>query len=359
MPAKIIAVILCCLLALSSCRNKEKHPAITGAPATGNVKIKIPNDWIDRIYKYNNSDDNNDAGDKILADFAHFIAPDTLTGSSGNNIHGTFNPIFVNLDEEPGEELICLCSYIPETDMVMAVFKKTGTDWYLIYTEHFNTFYNQPDLYIANNNARNKTFYHRSMSVRGSGIYSDSYIFYKLIKNKVYRCLELVNEAHISGWGLYLNQSAETKFRFNSIGYDGLDVTFDYEFYTCGIYSDSATEHMEDEYNTTLVKEKTEVYYKWNDTSYTYEPENNQDSSALTPLKIASISTLGDDSLFIQAFGYELHHILTDSPLVKKNIVRQYLAIADTQNHVTNPNGALEEKADIGGMKFYGPKTGK
>lgn len=266
--------------------------------------------------------------------------------------------MFVNLDSDPLEEMIGLFGW-SENDPTLAVFKKIDDSWYLIYYEPFYMFYNSPELQVANIFSANKTFYIRWLNERGSGIYSDSYHFYKLINSKVYHCLELIHEARISGWGLYLNQTVEMNFKFNCATADELWVTYNYNFFPGAVYeNDAPWERHED---ISLVKGDNDgVNYQWDTHSFTYRPQFYTFSKGnLTEQKISCFGSFGNDTLFVKAFDYEIKQTLDKGTEEQKKLLKKYLDIVSKGQKATSPTGELEEKGQVGKLKFYGTKKKK
>lgn len=288
-----------------------------------NVKIKVPTEWIEKLRNYDFKQNNK----VLLEDFEGFIAPDSLVGSKeySHLEGGILNPMFVDLDSDSEQELIGLFGW-NENEPTLAVFKKMNESWYLLYTEPFYMFYKSPELQVANNFSKNKTFFIRWLYERGSGVYRDSYHFYKLIDNKVYHCLELTNKAHIFGWGLLMNQDVEMNFNFNCSSSDDLWVTYDYNFTPCSVFK------KDDPYDghpdIPFVKGNNSVGYNWDPTTYTYRPDfANHLEDYLNEDKIACFREFGNDTLFVKAFDYELKQTLTNGTSKQKKYLKAYLDI--------------------------------
>jgi hypothetical protein len=319
------------------------------------TRIKIPAGWIAQVASYSYDGTNRE---QLLHEFESFIRPDSIhTQREYAHDYGIFNPLFVNLDEDQQNELIVILGW-SEDEPTMAVFKNIDRTWYLVYMEPFNIFYRSPELTIANTYSKNKTFYIRWLYDRGSGVYRDAYHFYKLIDNRVYHCLELINDAHIGGWGLYLNQSVSLDFDFGGEGVDAISAMYDYSFFPGAVdRNDPAWTSDEEMY---FVSGHEQVSYLWDDTSYTYKPVfNDYDSGLLTMDKLSCFGAFGNDSLFVEAFDYEIGKTLETGNEMQKKLLKQYLGLVAEYGHAEAPSGKLEEKTEIGGLKFYGPKEEK
>lgn len=201
---------------------------------------KIPDNWIEkaRSFSYKKTESPLVTGiyvrkeDSILlADFDRIIKPDTIgKDTSESGLRTTFNIMAADLDGDQNNELICLMGW-HQYSPSLCVFKQVDNSWYLVYKEEIDTFYGVPTVYVANNYSKNKAFYLRRVYDHGSGIYEDGYSFYKLEDNRVYKCLDIINDAHIDGWGLFMNQSVKSTFEFRADADDELFVTYSYNFF--------------------------------------------------------------------------------------------------------------------------------
>jgi hypothetical protein len=319
------------------------------------LKIKVPTEWINKLRNYNYKQNNL----TLLTEFEGFIKPDSLAGSKelSHEDGGILNPMFVNLDNDLNDELIGLFGW-SEEEPTLAVFKMIGQDWYLLYLESFYMFYNSPELQVANTFSANKTFYIRWLYERGSGIYADGYHFYKLINNKVYPCLQLINDAHILGWGLYLNQEIKMSFKFNCSNDDELWVTYNFNFFP-GVVSESDSpwdSHQE----ISFVKGENGLSYRWDTTTFTYQPQfYTYDRENLSELKISCFGAFGNDTLFVRAFDYEINQTLETGTAEQKKLLQKYLDIVKAKGHAVSPTGEMEEKGQVGKLKFFGTKKEK
>jgi hypothetical protein len=304
-----------------------------------NEKIKIPTEWIENLHHFNYTQSNT----SLLKDFESFIFPDTLTGSKGysHDHGGLLNPMFIDLDHDQSEELIGLFGW-SENDPMMAVFKLVDTTWYLIYTEPFDMFYTSPELQVVNNFSENKVFYIRWLYERGSGIYADTYHFYKLINNHVYHCLEIINKAHISGWGLKLNQSIETKFAFNCATRDEVWVTYNYSFFPGPVFDQDMSWKGHPEIS--FVKDENGINYVWDSLSYSYKPEFYDRTASLSEEKILCMGIFGNDSLFVKAFDYEIKQTLENGTKEQKKQLTSYLNRVKADQMAAPATDALKEK---------------
>lgn len=346
----ILVIGICCLQCSTPIKTK---PKIAGA--------KVPAEWIERVRKYDYKQDNL----PLLKDFEQFIKPDTLDCASesphlGKGIiepgpAGTFTPLFVNLDEEPGEELIGFLRYA-RCEPMLFVFKMIDNSWYLLYHESIFVHNEESELLVANNPSANKTFYLRALQDRGSGIYRNSYRFYKLIDNKVRPCLELTNQASIYGWGLYLNQEVDLALQFPSTREDAIEASYRYSFFPGAVYDHDVSWASHPEIS--FVKGEGSAYYKWNASTSTYQLEtySHDGPDALNKAKIATFGNFGNDSLFVRAFAYEIGETLREGPPETKRLLTSYLTSVKHKQMPIVPSGELEEKHVENETEFYGLK---
>lgn len=320
-----------------------------------NVNIKIPSNWIEKVRHYNYNQDNA----ALLKEFENIAKPLFVTDGqeqTDKEREGILNPMFTNLDGESENELICLMGWSEEYPSI-GVFKEIQGDWYLLYLEPFYMFYAMPEFAVTNNYSKNKTFYLRRMNEHGSGVYSDSYSFYKLINNKVYKGLDLINEARIEGWGLFMNQDVKMKFSFNGGNADEIWVWYAYNFFAGAVNEGDCSWCSNN--GITMVKDEHGMNYRWDSLRMAYTPEisANQDPAELTLQKIACFGNFGNDSLFVHAFHFELDQTLKNGTVQQKKILKQYLALVKKNGHATTDE--MEETMETGGTKFYRPKREK
>ncbi len=293
------------------------------------IHIKIPAEWIDKLRRFEYTG----KPDRLLQEFDSLIRPDSLVNPHTEHVDTAYGRVcsamFVDLDGEPGEELICLLGWDVGCPS-LCVFKEREGNWYLIYLEKIETFYGAPTLYVANCRSKNKTFYLRRNYTHGSGVYADGFSFYKLINDKVYPCLDLVNRAEIVAWGLYLNQNVKLNFEFSDYD-DEILANYTYNFYP-GQMKDSDCSYCMNE-DVPLVRGESSANYIWNTKSMTYELDSLSD---LTAEKIACFYGFGKDSLFIRAFSREIDQTLKTGTPQQKMILKEYLGLVKKDSSGTH-----------------------
>jgi len=300
LTAEIILLVLF-LISFPSCR-KENTISYT----------RVPDKWIEELKKYDYSKKQNP---DILDMYGKLISPDTLIGTKAHIDNGFVNCIQVDLDGDNVPEIIGLFGWDLEYPE-LAVFKQINNTWYLLYRETFHMFYKQPELVVANNFSKNKVFYIRWLHERGSGVYCDAYHFYKLIDNKVYPCLEIVNKASIMGWGLTLNQDVSSKIEFNSTDSDLIAVQYKYNFFPGAV--DDNDKEWDSHEDVSLVKGENYIDYYWDKKEHRYLAEKQDWDDGLTVDKIRCFEEMGNDSLFVKAFNPEIQKNLKEGSKLQK-----------------------------------------
>jgi hypothetical protein len=364
---RIFTVILLLLLFFLGCghRNNSTPPGKNVYRDTNrhndyNVRIAIPSAWIEKVRHF---DYKQSSAKLLLHEFEKLTKPDSLFIPTYNDDEkgvdkkktGLLNPMFVNLDQDNGNELICLMGWSGEYPS-MAVFKNIGGNWYLLYLEEFYMFYSGPELYTTNSFSANKTFYLRRVNERGSGIYSDSYSFYKLINNRVYHCLELVNEARIYGWGLYINQEVSSSFKFNCDNADEIWVNYKYNFFPGAVNVGDCSWCSNPDIS--LIKGDGGVNYAWDNQMKKYKADispNQTDPDDLTAKQIACLGNFGNDTLFADAFHERINNLIKTSTPQQKTTLKRYLAMIKKEKVVITQK--FKKTTQTGGTTFYAPDT--
>lgn len=327
------------------------------------LQVEIPNDWVELLrnqeYRHDSS--------RILKNIYHILSPrydsaaffntneslpkDSLTNKENNyssiEIKVFSSIIFVNLDEDKEEEMLGLFGESMESTK-LGVFNQIDGKWFIIFAEDVETFYVGPELGIANTPSQCKPFYVRQLYTRGSGIYGDGYHFYKLIKGIVYPCLQIVNESHIYGWGMPLNQTVNTHFQSDAIGSDDIWVTYRYRFFPGALdKGDFAWEGHDD----IIFAESNDegVTYAWDSLSHTYKPNEY----GLSAEKLECLNSLGNSELFIVAFAKELEELKQKGSRRQRVYLRKFLKEVEQMKTRKFAPNMIEEAGEIDGVRFY------
>lgn len=315
-----------------------------------NIRVRIPDSWVEKVRTL----DYWHPSTELIIELEKTVYPDSVFNYD-SDMKGFLNPMFVNLDEDADEEMIALYGW-SESSPVMLVFDRYNDEWFLIYQEPYYMWYAKPVLNVANSFGPNKTFYFRWLNDRGSGIYSDSYHFYKLINGVVYHSLGLVNESHLYGWGKFLNQKISMSFSFNGIMGDEIWVSYNYSYFAGPVLNGDVS--WDSHTDIPFAQKEVGVNFKWNGYTDMYEPEFYEyDSTGLNAEKLACLQELCNDTLFVKAFQYEINQTLQEGTDQQKKLLKQYLERVEKMGNATAPDGELEQKGETeSGMKFYGPK---
>jgi len=326
-------------------------------PKDYNVKIKIPGAWIEKLkhFDYTRKDS------MQLIEFKNIIKPDTITNPHWQHVDegygSVFNAMQVNLDGDSTNEILCLLGW-DISSPYLSLLKQEQGSWYLIYLEKIDTFYSSPTLYVANCFSRNKTFYLKRVYDHGSGIYIDGYTFYKLINGKVYHCLDLINDAHIYGWGLYMNQAIKLNVEFSGDDSDELGADYTYDFFPGAVNKKDCPWCANKD--VSIIKGEDNVSYDWNPEHHSYElniPKYKNNADDLTASKIACFGDFGNDTLFVRAFKGQIDEILKEGTAQQKMILKRYLALVKKDK--TARTDELEVTTQTEGTTFYGIKKKK
>lgn len=348
---RFCCLFMVCAMLLASCGNRSNPSA---ANHTIDTKWKkISDSWIEKAkrFNYNRREDTS-----LISEFSKLIGSDTIPYAHTEHVdpdYGRiFNEVSIDLDSDGQAELICLQGwdvYRP----VLCLFKQIDGNWYLIYKEQIDTFYGSPTIYVANNYSRNKTFYLRRVYNHGSGVYVDGYSFYKLIDNQVYHCLDIVNDAHIYGWGLFMNQAVKSDFDFRGDMVDEISVNYSYNFFpgSMGTGDCSWCTHED----TPLIKGEDNVTYTYNSKKhkYIFEAAPYQNSATdLTEEKIKCFGDFGNDSLFVHAYRRQIDTVLKMGSPLQKKILKKYLRLVKKDKVAITEE--LEPKTN--NTTLYGPE---
>jgi hypothetical protein len=351
-----IVLVISSFLFFSCGHHKDDNPAKT-VQKGNNFNVKIPSGWIEKLRHSNYVRKDS----SLLYEFEHIVGSGLLNNPHWQHVDPNYGRVFsalsVDLDGDGNDEMIAFLGWDVDSPS-LCVFKQEDGDWYLIYMEQIDTFYSAPTLYVANNFSKNKTFYFRHVYNHGSGIYEDGYSFYKLIDNKVHKCLELVNEAHIYGWGLYMNQEVKMNFELSGDDSDGVGVDYNYNFFP-GAVKDGDCSWCANT-DISLIKGDNSVDYKWNNKKLIYEldiPSYQNQVDDLTAEKIACFGAFGNDTLFVHAFKGQINEVLKTGRPEQKKLLKKYLAMVKQDGKAITEE--IEETTEAGGTKFYGVKKKK
>ena len=170
-------------------------------------------------------------------------------------------------------------------------------------------------------------------------------------------CLELTNQTRIYGWGLYVNQEVSMALQFASTGEDAVQANYKYSFFPGAVYNHepSWVSHPE----ISFVQGKGSAYYEWDAGTSTYQLVTNSYDGPedLNKAKTATFGDFGNDSLFVRAFAYEIGETLREGTPEARRLLTTYLSSVKSKQRPLGHFGELEEKLNVNGTKFYGPKS--
>lgn len=268
---RVFSFILLLMPMVFGCGRPDKNIAtvIKKLGDDNSVDIEIPSGWMEKVrgFKYNRDTR------ALITDFDGFVRP-VIKLAHPEAVHvdedygRVLNSMFVDLDGEPGEEMISLIGW-DITCPYLCVFKQYDGNWHLIYIEDTDTSYTAATLNVANCFSRNKTFYYRYIASHGTGFRHDNYCFYKLIDNKVYKCLDIAGDSFSEGWGSYIDFDIKMTFEFNGDESDGVSVNYNYNYYPGSFDRNGCTWCSNPD--MPLLKDDCAVLYSWSVREKTYK----------------------------------------------------------------------------------------
>lgn len=288
--------------------------------------IVVSNNWIKQLYQVNN----NDEKVALLQLLETYLGIDTLPKIQKADAQLiVMNPMFIDLDSDGIVEMI---GHFGRNSLncLLVVCKQFGNQWKIIYTEPVQNFYDEPELYVANNFGNNKTFYTRVLYDRGSGIYQDAFHFYKIINGKVENVLQLINKSHLIGWGSLIDYQIQLQLKINAATKDEIIATYDYRFAPEAIYVDGIS--LEEYEHIYFIQDKQSIYFEWNPNTLRYEMQEGSDEQSLTKKKYEYFWSYGNSKKFIEAFQFEFNQLKSNGTHQQKRLLKEYLEMIENEN---------------------------
>lgn len=233
---------------------------------------------------------------------------------------GFASALEANLDEDPETELLALIGR-NESLTELAAFKRVSGQWQLAGHAPVNTWYYGPELGLLASGGPHRSFYVRQLESRGTGIFKESYQFFKLIDGELKLVLQIPLEARLYGWGQSVNQHLQARFQGLAGPDDRLHVTYNYRFFAGPQDGDMSWDSHPEQI---LVADEAALDYVWDEARQTYFPD--LDISTLTTIQLESIETLEDPALFVRAFEKELRERIKTAPPALKQQIQSLLA---------------------------------
>lgn len=266
---------------------------------------------------------------------------------------GFVKTIVDDLDGDSTEEVVILVGWNFQ-DTRLAVFKLSNLEWKLMSLVAVNSHYHDPDFGICGKAGKSKVFFTNQLVDRGSGILRELIQFYTLINGEVLNCLNIVKEAHIYGWGLYLNQEVTSHFGLSSDDSSSINVTYTYNFFPGSVMeSDRIFNAHED---IPFVKGEEAITYEWNAALRTFKPLFSGDVSKLNDPKLFCFGSFGEDSLFLDAYRNEVQEQLDHGNDTAKTLLREFIERVHKYGTAPDQSGPVEKTNTVGGTDFYAPK---
>ncbi len=222
---------------------------------------------------------------------------------------GFLNLLEANLDQSPETEILLLIGR-REENLTLAVLKQQQGKWNLAGQVQVGTWYYAPELGLFAGGGPSRSFYVRQLEERGTGIFKESYEYYKLIDGKLVRVLRLPIEARLYGWGQALNQHLHVRIQPLAGADDRIVVTYLYRFFAGADYLDLGEDSDEE---LVFLEGQASLDYLWDAKSQRYLPDFYPDHP-LNQIKLESLETYGAPELFVRAFSTEIEARLKQLP---------------------------------------------
>lgn len=250
--------------------------------------------------------------EKLLGLPAHGLADEPDSEQSESEAfyeQGFLNLLEANLDQNPDTEILLLIGRRPES-LTLAVLKQQQGKWMLAGQAPVGTWYYAPELGLFAGGGPSRSFYVRQLEERGTGIFKESYEYYKLIDGKLVKVLRLPIEARLYGWGQALNQHLHVRIQPLAGPDDRIQVTYLYRFFAGSDYLDLGEDSDEER---VFLEGQASLDYLWDAKSQRYLPDFYPDHP-LNQIKLESLETYGAPELFVRAFSTEIEARLKQLP---------------------------------------------
>lgn len=303
----------CCMLLfsfittcfLSSCNSSPTtSKVITQTPE--DTLVQIPDYWIKKLRTIKDFSKSRAA---MVDSFYIFLYPekkDTLLKKPSQTSSVVLNPLFVNLDESPTDELLMLIgdSFSP----LFVIVKQINHKWYLLYatfaivTRSFN------DIVVHNTSPRKKVFYVNLTCGWGSGYGCNKRHFFRIENNRAKRVLSVANHTGYSTMGRIFGKSVQTTTDMITLNMIG--IQYHYTFTPGTMLMGSVTEtpslYTLEALKRPFLKGEKYIYYKWNEKTGQYKLKDQQ----LKNLEY-TLNNAGTNQEFYKAFRPTLDSLKT------------------------------------------------
>ncbi len=265
-----------------------------------------------------------------------------LTGEplDGSLLHS----LQVDLDEDPETELLLLLGGVWNSSHFAVIDRQQG-QWVLLYLAPAEHNYETLSIQVFSLPEASPLFGHKLLETRGTGIFKEVWLGYRLLEGRVYPCLRVPTRAHIYGWGLNLNQVCLSQFGVEDPAGEFVEVICHYHFFP-GSWLEG---NLPWEGNDTKVLAKGSAHYlmTWDSVSYQYAPSFNSNDD-FNETSLLATEEFGSDSLFIAGFANQIAGGLESGDREQRRLVRAYL------DRAAEGAEGVQLLGETSGMKFYG-----
>lgn len=220
--SRIIAVLII-ILSISGLENTAesgtKKRELSGQASEVNI-TSVDARWLQKALLYDYKSD----ARPLVKEFAQAHPSEALPRDTKLDSEAYLNIMTVYLDEIPEPEHLLFIGQ-DQAHTMLYVIARRGEQWTIIFEEYVDMFNEEPELYIINQDSRNKLFYIRMLQERGSGVWLLTYRFYKMVGGTVYDVLDIVQQSNLMLEPSDLYEHVDAIVRGDS---DGIFVTYKY-----------------------------------------------------------------------------------------------------------------------------------
>jgi len=178
----LICIVIACLL--SNCDYNKSTQTKTNSPE--DTLVQIPNEWIEKLKAL--KDYKNPPKALVTTFDSYLYSSKTLIDDDSTQSIDLFkkpylNPLFVNLDESPENELLLWIG--SKAAISFAIIKKINSQWYLLYETFAGGLSITPNLRIDNTSPNRKIFYTNSFRGHGAGFHREFLNIFRIENNRV------------------------------------------------------------------------------------------------------------------------------------------------------------------------------
>ena len=263
-------LITSCLL--SNCSSSTTSKTNTNSPK--DTLIQIPTEWIKKLRAMKTFE--NPPGE-MVQEFRGFLYPNDSIFNDFKYSKPYINPLFVNLDESPEDELLLLIG--SELTRFFNVIKKIDDRWYLLCESFAGGWHSSPNLKIENASPDKKVFYLNYLQGHGSAFHRESLNIFRIENNQAWVNDQFVSTSWNSMGYLLSHYVVASDIFFTNL--TGLSITYKYGFTLgrgCNKYLKDTTRLWKDTllFDQPFLEGEESFYFKWDTIKKQYALKNTQ-----------------------------------------------------------------------------------